>query len=167
MTSLDELYFHQLRDLYDAELQLTEALPKMAAKATENDLKEAFAEHLAETQEQVTRLERVFANHGMPASRERCEAMNGLIQEGEEAVHEQGDPLVNDAHLIAQAQRVEHYEIAGYGTVCSFAKVLGFSSDLPELEATLHEEKNADDLLTKVATGGMFSAGVNKRSVEV
>ena len=132
LRTLPELYVQQLRDLYDAERQLTEALPKMAGAAAHDDLAQAFRDHLDQTRQHAERLERVFDNLGERPSGHTCKAMRGLVKEGDEMIDEKyhffsedADPAVLDAGLIAAAQRVEHYEIAGYGTVCTYAEMLG------------------------------------------
>jgi ferritin-like metal-binding protein YciE len=149
--SLEDLFVDQLQDLYDAEHRLMDALPRMADAASAPELKAAFEHHLTETEGQVTRLESVFLSLGRKAKRESCEAIKGLIKEGEEMVDAKGDADVRDAALIAAAQRVEHYEIAGYGTARAFARQLG-RNDLAEmLSRSLEEEGNADKTLTQIA----------------
>jgi ferritin-like metal-binding protein YciE len=165
LSTLKDLYIEQLRDLYDAENRLTEALPKMAAAANHNELKKAFEEHLEETRGQINRLNQIFDDLGVSPQGETCNAMQGLITEGQETMEEQADPNVKDAALIAAAQRVEHYEIAGYGTVKSFAKALDYHKHASLLDDTLSEESDADDKLNKVATGGLFGSGVNKEAL--
>jgi ferritin-like metal-binding protein YciE len=164
LQSLNDLFVEQLQDLYSAEMQLVEALPKMAAAASHDELKQAFEHHLEETRGHVERLREVFGQLGQSPGGETCEAMKGLIAEGEEAVQAQGDPAVKDAALIAAAQRVEHYEIAGYGTVRTFADQLDLGDAKDLLDQTLDEESTADKLLTKIATGGMLKTGVNERA---
>jgi ferritin-like metal-binding protein YciE len=149
--SLDDLFVEQLQDLYDAEHRLVNALPKMADAASSPQLKMAFQNHLAETKAQVTRLEDVFRKLGIDAERESCEAMKGLIKEGEEMVDAKGDAAVKDVALIAAAQRVEHYEMAGYGTARSIAQQLGRRDIASLLQQTLDEEGNADKKLTQIA----------------
>jgi ferritin-like metal-binding protein YciE len=162
--SLQDVLEAQLGDLYDAEKQLLTALPKMAAAANADELREAFENHLAETRGHVERLERVISDLGFPMPTEQCKAMRGLIAEGDEIALATGDPAAKDAALIAAAQRVEHYEIAGYGTVRSLAKELDHGDAVSMLDETLDEESKADALLTKIATGGMFRSGVNKQA---
>jgi ferritin-like metal-binding protein YciE len=162
--SLQDVFEEQLGDLYDAEKQLLTALPKMAAAASSGELREAFQNHLQETRGHVERLERVFSDLSLPMPTEQCKAMRGLIAEGEEVVHATGDPTAKDAALIAAAQRVEHYEIAGYGTVRTLAKELDHDEAAALLDDTLNEEGKADQLLTKIATGGMFRSGVNQEA---
>jgi ferritin-like metal-binding protein YciE len=149
--SLETLFVDQLRDLYDAEQRLTKALPKMADAAHSTSLKSAFQQHLRETQNHVNRLERVFQAMGQKASPETCEAMKGLISEGETVLSARGDPDVKDAALIAAAQRVEHYEISGYGTARTFAQRLGRQEAVRLLQETLDEEAATDKKLTQLA----------------
>jgi len=149
--SFDDLLLEQLQDLYDAEQRLTKALPKMAAAAHNSSLKAAFQEHLRETEGHVTRLEQVFQLLGKSAKAKTCEAMKGLIEEGSEVISASGDPDVRDAALIAAAQRVEHYEIAGYGTVRTFAQRMGRHDVARLLQQTLDEEAATDKKLTSLA----------------
>lgn len=151
LNDLKDLFIDQLEDLYDAEKRLTGALPKMAEAAHSSDLAAAFQEHLSQTQGHVDRLETIFKQMGKRPERETCEAMKGLIKEGEEMVKAKGDGAVKDAALIAAAQRVEHYEIAAYGTARNFAQRLGNQDAAKLLQATLDEEKNTDTRLTKIA----------------
>ena len=151
LESLRDLLVEQLQDLYDAENRITKALPKMAKAATSPALKAAFEKHLAETEGQVRRLEQVFEALGEKAKTKTCKAMQGLIAEGEETMSENAEPEVLDAALIASAQRVEHYEIAGYGTVRSYAKLLKQDAIVGLLEQTLQEEKATDEALTTLA----------------
>ena len=151
MESLEELLQEELKDIYNAEKQLTKALPKMAKKAGAAELKQAFAEHLAQTERQIERLEEVFEQLGMPARGKKCEAMENLIAEGEEMVAEIDDDDTRDAALIASAQKVEHYEIASYGTARTWANLLGKSEVAALLEETLEEEKQTDQNLTSIA----------------
>jgi ferritin-like metal-binding protein YciE len=164
LDSLHDLFVEQLQDLYSAETQLVQALPKMAAAASHDPLKQAFEHHLQETRDHVLRLDDIFGELGTTPGTEMCEAMRGLIAEGEEIVQAQGDAAVKDAALIAAAQRVEHYEIAAYGTVRTIADELDLGNAKDILDQTLDEESNADKLLTKIATGGMFKTGVNQRA---
>src|SRR4029079_8551447 len=150
--------------LYDAEKQLLTALPKLAGAANAQELREAFETHLQETRALAERFERVFSDLGMPMPTEQCKAMRGLIAEGEEIVQATGDPAAKDAALIAAAQRVEHYEIAGYGTVRTLAKVLDHGDAASILDDTLDEEGKADALLTKIATGGLLRSGINEKA---
>jgi ferritin-like metal-binding protein YciE len=149
--SLDQLFLDQLEDLYDAEKRLVDALPKMADAATSPQLKQAFQNHWEETKQQVRRLEQVFQEIGKSPERETCEAMKGLISEGEEMISAKGDPDVKDAALIAAGQRIEHYEMAGYGTARTFAQRLGLTNAAQLLQETLNEEGEADHKLTEIA----------------
>ena len=151
LKSLQDLYMAELQDLYDAEGQLVEALPKMAETASNRELTKAFKEHLKQTKGQVKRLEKVFKNLGTAAKGKTCKGMKGLIAEGREMLKARGDDDTRDAALISAAQRVEHYEIAAYGTVVAYARSLGRSEDVKLLEETLNEEKQADQLLNRIA----------------
>ena len=151
--NLQQLFVEQLRDLYDAEQQITKALPKMIDKATNPGLKTALQEHLEVTRDQIIRLEKIFAELGESSSGETCKGINGVLSEGEHLVSKGGDPAVTDASIIASAQRVEHYEIAGYGTVRTFARQLGRGNFAQILEQTLQEEKEADHKLSQLADG--------------
>ena len=151
LNSLKDLYIEQLRDLYSAEDQLIKALPEMARAASHDELRKGFEEHLEQTRQHKQRLEEVFSSLGERPGGEHCEAMEGLVKEGKEILQMQGDASVKDAALIAAAQRVEHYEIAGYGTVATFAEMLGRGDDKTTLGKTLEEEKKTDDKLTKLA----------------
>jgi len=149
--SLDDLFVNQLADLYDAEKRLTDALPKMAEAANSPSLQKAFLDHLQQTRNHVTRLEQIFQGLGQTPETETCQAMKGLISEGEEMIKAKGDASVKDAALIAAAQRVEHYEMAGYGTARTFALRLGHQQAAELLQSTLEEEGAADKLLTQIA----------------
>ncbi len=151
INNLEELFVDQLRDLYNAEQQLTKALPKMAEAASHAELRQGFEQHLEQTFEHVSRLERVFESLGQQAKGKTCHAMKGLVEEGAEAIKEKGPDSVRDAALIAAAQRVEHYEIAGYGTVRTFAEALGHKEAAQLLQQTLLEEKETNDTLTQLA----------------
>jgi len=159
--SLDELLLEQLQDLYDAELRLTKSLPRMAAAATNPELERAFRMHLGETENHVHRLESVFKNLGHEPERETCDAMVGLLAEGEEMIAAKGDDAVRDAGLIASAQRIEHYEIAGYGITRTFAQQLGRADVAKVLQQTLDEETEADRQLTVIAERAVNPAAVH------
>ena len=163
MQTLNDLFEHEIADLYSAETQLVEALPKLAQAATHDELKTAFQHHLDETRDHVRRLEEIRGQIGSSMN-ETCDGMKGLISEGEETIEANGDSTVKDAALIAAAQRVEHYEIAAYGTARTLAGELGLDDARDLLNQTLDEEANADTLLTKIATGGAFKAGVNEQA---
>ena len=151
LNSLNDLFVVQIQDLYDAEQRLTKALPKMAAAAHNAALKSAFQEHLRQTEGHVSRLEKAFQSLGKSAKTKTCEAMKGLVSEGEEIINSSGQVDVKDAALIAAAQRVEHYEIAGYGTARTFAQRLGRQDVARLLQQTLEEEEATDKKLTGLA----------------
>jgi ferritin-like metal-binding protein YciE len=151
LESLKDLYMEQLKDLYSAETQLVDALPKMADASNSPELKNAFREHLNQTRQHVDRLEQIFQKLGESPKGETCEGMKGLIKEGQSMMKMKGEPEVVDAGLIAAAQRVEHYEIAGYGTVRTYAELLGDQNAVRLLERTLQEEEEADEKLTEIA----------------
>ncbi len=149
--SLETLLVEELKDIYNAENQLLKALPKMAKKATSDELKSGFEEHLEQTRVHVKRLEEVFEELGKTAKGKTCHAMKGLLEEGAEIMGEEMEPHVMDAALIAAAQKVEHYEIASYGTVRTWAEMLGKDSACDLLQQTLDEEKETDEKLTELA----------------
>ncbi len=149
------LFIDQLQDIYDAENRLTKALPKMAEKASDPELKSSFQQHLQETREQAERLERVFEMIDEKAETKTCEAMKGLIKEGDEVINATGDETVIDAALIAAAQRVEHYEMAAYGCLRNLAERLGIPQAAELLQQSLDEEGNADKILTELAEGSI------------
>jgi ferritin-like metal-binding protein YciE len=152
LDSLQKLYVEQLKDLYSAETQLVEALPKMAKAASSTELRQAFQEHLAQTKEHVSRLEQIFKDLEYKPTGQKCKGMAGLIEEGEEMIEEDdADDDVRDAGLIAAAQRVEHYEISGYGTVRTYARMLNREEDANILQQTLDEESETDEKLTMLA----------------
>lgn len=152
-TTMDELLVDELRDLYDAEKQLTKALPKMAKASSSEQLRSAFEEHLQQTEGHVERLEQIFEQLGHKATGKKCAAMSGLIKEGEEVASETADDSVRDAGLIAAAQKVEHYEISGYGSVRTHAQMLGHDQAVRLLQETLDEEKQTDQKLNTLAEG--------------
>jgi len=151
MESLQELLIQDLRDLYSAENQLLKAMPKMAKKATNPDLKKAFETHMRETEGQVQRLQKIFEKLGKKPTGKKCAAMEGLIEEGKEAMGEDMDEETMDAALIAVAQKIEHYEIAGYGTTRTWAQQIGDDQTARLLQQTLDEEGKTDKLLTELA----------------
>jgi ferritin-like metal-binding protein YciE len=148
---LKELYIDELKDLYSAENQLVKALPKMAKAASSDELREGFEKHLEQTRGHVQRLEKIFQALGASPKGKTCKGMQGLIEEGSEATEEDYEGSVMDAALIGAAQRVEHYEIAGYGAVRSMAETLGIDDQVSLLEETLEEEKQTDQKLTELA----------------
>lgn len=150
---LKELYVDELRDLYSAENQLVKALPKMAKAADSDELRQGFEEHLEQTKGQVQRLETIFKSLNESPKAKRCMGMEGLVKEGGEVMKEGFEGALMDAALIGSAQRVEHYEIAAYGTACEFAQILGESEHASLLNETLQEEKETDEKLTELAKG--------------
>jgi len=153
--SLDALFLHELGDLYNAEKQITKALPKMASEAASPQLQRALEEHLEVTKTHVDRLEQIFESLGTKAPKLKCKGMEGLLKEGAELMEQSKDPNVCDAGLVGAAQKVEHYEIAGYGTVIAFAQILGHDGAIHLLEQTLEDEKAADKTLTHLAQQGL------------
>jgi ferritin-like metal-binding protein YciE len=151
LASMQDLFLHELKDLYSAEKQLVRALPKMAKAASSEHLRNAIEMHLDETKVQVERLEQVFQMLDKKPRAEKCEAMEGLIKEGEKLIEEDGDESVKDAGMIGAAQKVEHYEIAGYGCVRTYAEMLGMHKAAELLQMTLDEEKAADEKLNELA----------------
>jgi ferritin-like metal-binding protein YciE len=151
LSSLKDLFVDELKDLYSAENQLLKALPKMAKAATSVELKAGFEKHLKQTEGHVERLEQIFADLDASPKGKKCKAMEGLVEEGAEVIDEDAEPEVKDAALIAAAQRVEHYEMAGYGCVRTYAKLLGNDNAVRLLQQTLDEEADTDKTLTKLA----------------
>jgi ferritin-like metal-binding protein YciE len=159
-SALNELFLDELKDIYWAEKHLAKALPKMAKAATSDELRSAIENHLGETENQITRLEDAFASIGEKAVAVKCEAMAGLLKEGDEIVAEtEKGSLTRDAGIISAAQKIEHYEIASYGTLKTLAMVLGYNEAAELLDSTLQEEKTCDSLLTQIA-----EAGINQQS---
>lgn len=149
--SLRRLYIDELRDLYNAETQLVKALPKMAKASSNTELRQAFEEHLRQTSEQVSRLEQIFESLDEKPTGKKCLGMEGLVKEAAETMREEYEDSVMDAAVIGAAQRVEHYEIAGYGTVKAFAELLGEQQHVSLIDQTLDEEKSADQKLTQLS----------------
>jgi ferritin-like metal-binding protein YciE len=166
MNSLHDVFVDMIRDLYNAETQLLKALPKMAKAASSETLREAFEMHLEETQGQIGRLEQICESMEIRAKGKTCKAMKGLIEEGSEVIEAEGDPSALDAALIAAAQKVEHYEIAGYGTARTFARLLGEEEAAKLLEETLAEESAADEKLTQVAESGINAEAADEDEEE-
>jgi ferritin-like metal-binding protein YciE len=162
--TLNDVLAEQIGDLQSAEQQLIAALPQMASSASNTDLREAIEQHLEQTKNHAKRLQQVAQQIGLSVPQQECKGMRGLIAEGEEILKATGDPNAKDAALIAAAQRVEHYEIAAYGTARTLAKQLDLGEAASLLDDTLDEESKTDSLLTKLATGGMFRAGVNEQA---
>jgi len=159
--SLRRLYIDELKDLYSAEIQLVKALPKMAKAASNAELRQAFEEHLRQTAEQVSRLEQIFELLEEKPTGKKCLGMEGLVKEALETIEDKYGVAVRDAAIIGAAQRVEHYEIAGYGTVKAFAHLLGENEQVSLIDQTLAEEKQADELLTQLG-GGINSQAANQ-----
>ncbi|MDB6155588.1 MAG: hypothetical protein JWL90_4041 [Chthoniobacteraceae bacterium] len=151
LETLKDLYIQELKDLYSAEKQIIKALPKMAKAATNADLAAGFKQHLEETREHAVRLEKILSSHGQSTRGPKCKGMEGVLAEGDEMIEEEGDEEVRDAGLIGAAQRVEHYEMAGYGTARTFAELLGDKEGASLLQQTLDEEKSTDKKLTELA----------------
>ena len=163
MENLEDLFIHELKDLYSAENQVAKALPKMARAATAPELKQGFETHLEETKVHIQRIEQIFEDYDYKPGGVKCDGMAGLISEGEEAIEEDATDAVKDAALIAAAQRVEHYEIAGYGTARTFAKHLKNDKAVQLLQQTLDEEGATDKKLTLLAEDG---AHINKLAMQ-
>ena len=163
LQTLNDLFVNELKDLYSAEHQLIKALPKMAKAADNSQLSRAFALHLEQTQEHARRIEEIFSAglEGSPRGK-KCAAMEGLVTEGKEVLDEEGAPDVKDAALIGAAQRVEHYEIAAYGTARAHAQQLGYANAAILLEQTLHEESAANEKLTKIAEDSVNVSAAQK-----
>jgi ferritin-like metal-binding protein YciE len=164
--SLATLLEEELKDIYDAEKQLTKALPKLAKKATSPELKSAIAEHLEQTEEQIARLEQVFDSLDLPAKGKKCKGMQNLIKEGEEMIAEAENADTRDAIIIAGSQKIEHYEISAYGTARTWANLLGHADAAELLEQTLDEEKQADQKLTSIAESFVNSAAADEEDDE-
>ena len=164
LDTLQDLLVDQLHDLYSAEQQINDALPRLSQAASSSDLKKAFQQHHKMTEQQINRLEEVFQKLGISHDHHKCEGMDGLIREGQKVIEREGDPAVKDAALIAAAQRVEHYEMSGYGAVRTYARELGYSDIADLLQETLDEEGERDKQLTSLAKGGFFSTGINEEA---
>jgi len=160
LDSLDKLFLEELKDVYNAEKQIVAALPRMAKAAETPELKKAFTNHLRETEGHVDRLEQIFKELGQTARGKKCKGMEGLLEEGKEILEEDGEPAVIDAALISAAQRVEHYEIAAYGCLRTYAQLLGYSQAEKLLQQTLAEEEAADKKLTQIGESGVNNAAV-------
>ncbi len=155
LSTLKDLYIHELKDLYSAEKQIIKALPKLAKAATHPDLVAGFEQHLEETKEHAVRLEKILKSHEQTTRGPKCKGMEGVVAEGAEMIEEEADDEVRDAGLIAAAQRVEHYEMAGYGTARTYAELLGDKAGAKLLQTTLDEEAATDEKLTALATSAI------------
>jgi ferritin-like metal-binding protein YciE len=151
LDSLNEVFIHELKDLYDAEKQITEALPKMIDAANSPELGQALSEHLKVTMRQQARLEAMLQDMGVNPGNKKCKGMEGLLEEGKQAMHEKGDATAKDAAMICAAQKVEHYEMAAYGCMRTWATLLGLEDAASKLQQTLDEEGEADQKLTEIA----------------
>jgi ferritin-like metal-binding protein YciE len=160
LSTLKDLYIHELKDLYSAEKQIVKALPKMAKAATNAALASGLKQHLEETKEQAIRLEKILSSHGQSTRGPKCKGMEGVLAEGAEISEEEADDEVRDAGLISAAQRVEHYEMAGYGSAKSYAELLDDDEGAKLLQMTLDEEKATDEKLTVLATSSINLAAV-------
>jgi ferritin-like metal-binding protein YciE len=158
LDSLQNLFVTELKDIYNAEKQLVTALPRIAKSASSPRLAEAITKHLKETEGHVARLEEIFQSLGLPVRGKKCKGMEGLLEEGKEVMEEEAQESVRDAALISAAQKVEHYEIAAYGCLRSYAQILGHTDAAKLLEQTLKEEEAADDKLNELAEGGINQA---------
>lgn len=169
LDTLQDLFVHQLQDVYSAERQLMKALPKMVKSATSDTLREALTMHLEQTETHVERLEHAFSLLGVSSKGDKCKGMEGLIEEGRDLLDEDGEAEVLDAGIIAAAQRIEHYEIAAYGTCREYARSLGYRQVVELLELTLDEEKAADVLLSEIAEEGInaLAAREEEEAIEV
>jgi ferritin-like metal-binding protein YciE len=164
INTLEELFEHELEDLRNGEEQLIEALPKMVEAANDNELKTALKDHLKETRNHLTRIDKAFTKMGKEPKSHTCKGMQGLIEEGEDVINDATDPNVKDAGLIGAAQRIEHYEIAAYGTARSHAQAMGHVDIADILQTTLDEEGEANKRLTKLAEGRMAFTGANEKA---
>ncbi len=164
--TFDDVLTHELQDLHHAEMQLVAALPKMAAAAQRPELKKAFEEHLVETEEQAARVASILTRRNQPVQGEPCPAMMGLLREAGSLVEEHEAGVLRDVALIGSAQRIEHYEIAAYGTARTLAQHLGDAEASALLETTLQEERSADDKLTNLAQGDWVHAGINEMAAQ-
>jgi ferritin-like metal-binding protein YciE len=163
--TLDKLFIDELEDMYNSEKQIVKSLPRLISLASFPDLKEALSKHLKETQNQVTRIEKIFSILDLSVEEKTCDAMEGILKEADELVENKTKAATLDAAIISAAQKVEHYEIASYGTLRSFAKYLDLDSEIIDLiQDTLDEEGAADKTLTKIAEGSLFTSGINKEA---
>lgn len=166
LDTLDDLFGHLLQDLYSAEKQITRALPKLVKAVEDPELADALESHLEETKGQVDRLEKIFEELDKSPGRKKCKGMEGLLEEGSELIEEEPEQVVLDAGLISAAQRVEHYEIAAYGTAVEWARILGYAKAEKLLQETLDEESAANEKLTMLAEEGVNEAAMEGVEVE-
>ncbi|MDE1151822.1 MAG: ferritin-like domain-containing protein [Micavibrio sp.] len=165
--TFEELFIYELSDIYNAEKQLLQALPKLVEAVSDNDLANAFSGHLKETEGQVERIERLAKLEGLTLKSQTCQAMKGLIREGDEAIAEFTEGPLRDVAIITAAQKVEHYEISGYGTLIQLAKQLGYKHAFGLLTETLSQEKGADEKLSSLATAGGINRGAQVDNLRV
>lgn len=166
--NLYQLFIDELQNMYSSEGQLVESLPRLIKSAFHEELKKVLAEHLEETKNQVKRLEKIFFLLDLPSKKKSCKGMEGILKEGGDAISPKTPSPILDAMIIASNQKVEHYEIASYRTLCSFAKHLNLQKEVGKLlDESLQEEDAADKKLTKIAEGSFFSVGVNEEAVEI
>ena len=165
MNALYDVYVEQLKDMYSAEKQLVDALPKMAEAASTGELRQAFETHLNETRGHLNKVQALLQELSENPGSKVCKGMQGLIEEGNEAMKDQGSAVVRDVHLILAAQKVEHYEIASYGGLRAYARELGFDEAAQTLEGILDQEYEADQLLDDIAEGGVLERGLNEEAV--
>jgi ferritin-like metal-binding protein YciE len=167
LDSLDKLFLEELKDIYSAEKLIVRALPRMAKAAESQELQQAFTQHLKETKGHVERLEQIFKDLDQPARGKKCKGMEGVLEEGKEIMEQEGEGAVIDAALIAAAQRVEHYEMAAYGCLRTYAQLLGHSDAQTLLQQTLNEEEAADQKLTRIGEGGVNQAAAASGEAEL
>lgn len=162
LNTMNDLFAHEMKDLYSAEKQIIQALPKMSKAASSEELKTAFEQHLTMSEEHLKRLQAAMRQLEIKPGNTVCKGMKGLLEEGQKIIETEGDPQVKDAALIGAAQRVEHYEIAAYGTVREFARTLGYDDIARSLDMTLREEGDTDKDLSRIARGTFFDTGINQ-----
>ena len=162
LNSLQDVYVHELKDLYSAEKQITEALPKMVEAASDKSLKDAFSTHLEQTHTHLQRVRQILDDLDVNPGNVKCDGMEGLLKEGEDVIKQSGHRAAKDAALISAAQRVEHYEMAAYGSARTYANLLGYGDAASTLQKTLDEEGETDKKLTKLAEGGLLNDGINQ-----
>lgn len=165
LKTLHDVYVHGLKDIYSAEKQIIEALPKMINQARDADLQKAFSDHLEQSQTHLEHVSRLLSALNVNPGNVKCEGMEGLIKEGEEVTKTAGSPAAKDAALIAAAQRVEHYEMAAYGCCRTYARLLGYDDAADTLQTILDQEGDTDQHLTKLAEGGFLTEGINQEAM--
>lgn len=166
MNTLYDVYVEQLKDMYSAEKQLVDALPKMAQAASTGELQKAFNSHLEETRDHMSKVRAILDELDENPGNKKCKGMEGLLEEGTEVTKEKGDPVVRDAHLIIAAQKVEHYEIASYGGLRAYARTLGYDQAAETLSAILDQEYEADQHLDDIAEGGLLKTSLNVKATQ-